>query len=308
MTGGGAASLAFGKEQSFKGSLVDSDSDGTPEYWAFGRNPTVTELDLDRALERLTEGDQAESVESLATNLEGAFAVETVISSDVHGDVEDIVFNDAGTGFKAGRAVSSRVFAGIDYLDGTCERELIGCIPLEYSISYTQDGTLTYSLSMGYADEKTATSLTPSSVNQVSDGTSAAAHSFQLDVDGTTVTKLQEAELSITNISRFQRGPSPIAVDAVLARPETELTADAIFSGPSRLELAYGSSGSTSTQDRMSSVAGTITITIDGTALSTYNLAKLKPDTYSWNDLISDGDTDMTDSTTFNVDGGVTIS
>ncbi len=304
----GAATLAFGKEQTFMGSLVDSDSDSNPDYWKFGRNATVTDLELDRALENLTEGDQAEYVESIAGNLEGAFAVEAVISSDVHSDVEDLVFNDAGTGFTPGRAASGRVYTGIDYLDGTAERELKGCIPLDYSVSYSQGETVTYSLSMAYADEELDTAITPSSINGVSDGTSAAFHGVTLTIDGATVAKLQEAELSISNISRFQRGADHVAVDAVLARPETELSVDAIFSGPSRTELAYGSTGATTTSARMSSVAGSLEIAVDGTPVSTYNLAKLKPNTHSWNDLITDGDTDTTDSTSFNATGGITVA
>ncbi|SEW10297.1 phage tail tube protein [Natrinema salifodinae] len=309
MTGAGAATLAFAKEQTFMGDLVDSDSDGTPEYWKFGRDPTVTDLELDRALSNMSEGDQAEYVESIAGNLEGAFGVEAVVSSDVHSDVEDLVFNNAdGTGFTPGRAASGRVYTGIDYLDGTAERELVGCVPLDYSVSYQQGETVTYSLSMGYADENLNTSITPSSINGVTDGTSAAWHGVDLTIDGTTVAKLQEAELSISNISRFQRGASHIAEDAVLARPETELTVDAIFTGPSRTELAYGSAGATTTAARMNSVSGALDIAVDGASVSTYNLAKLKPTMHSWSDLITDGDTDTTDSTTFNVTGGVTVN
>ncbi|WP_256394116.1 hypothetical protein [Natronoarchaeum rubrum] len=308
MTGGGAASLAFGKEQSFKGSLVDSDSDSNPDYWQFGRDASVTELELDRALQELTEADEAEYVESVAGNLEGAFAVEAVISSDVHGDVEDLVFNDGGTGFTPGRAASGRVFAGINYLDGTAERELIGCVPLDYSVSYEQGEPVSYTLSMAYADEKLDTSITPSSINSVSDGTSAMFHGVTLDIDGTTVTKLQSAELSISNISRFQWGASHTAVDAVLARPQTELTVDAILTGPSRTELAYGSADATETAARMNSVSASFDVAVDGTSVSAYNLPKVKPNTHSWNDLITDGDTDTTDSTTFNVNGGVTVA
>jgi molybdopterin biosynthesis enzyme MoaB len=308
MTGAGVASLAFAKEQTFMGSLVDADSDSNPDYWKFGRDPTVTELELDRALQNLSEADQAEYVESVAGNLEGAFAVEAVISSDVHGDVEDLVFNDGGTGFTPGRAASGRVYAGIDYLDGTAERELKGCIPLDYTVSYEQGEPVSYSLTMAYADEELGTSITPSSINSVTDGTSAMFHGVTLDVDGAEVTKLQSAELSISNISRLQRGADHIAVDAVLAKPETELSADAIFTGPSRTELAYGGTGATTTAARMDSVSGSFDVAVDGASVSAYQLANLKPNTHGWNDLITDGDTDTTDTTQFNVTGGVTVA
>ncbi|MGQ3723520.1 hypothetical protein [Natrialba aegyptia] len=305
---GGAATVAFGKEQTFTGDLVDSDSDGTPEYWKFGRDASINNLELERALSNLTEGDQAEYVESVAGNLEGAFEVEAVISSDVHGDVEELVFNDAGSGFTPGRAASGRVYVGLDYLDGTAERELVGCVPMGYSVSYEQGEPVSYTLTMAYADENLGTTITPSSINTVSDGTSAMFHGVTLDIDGTSVAKLQSAELSISNISRFQWGADHVAVDAVLARPETELNVDAIITGPSRTELAYGSAGATTTAARMNSVAGSLDVAVGGTSVSTYSLSKLKPNTNSWNDVITDGDTDVTDSTTFNVTGQTAVA
>jgi len=308
MTGGGAASLAFGKEQTFKGSLADSDSDSNPDYWQFGRDESVTELDLDRALTELTEADDPEYVESVAGNLEGAISIEAVVSSDVHGDVEDLVFNDGGTGFTSGRAASGRIFVGIDYLDGTAERELIGCVPLDYSVSYEQGEPVSYSLSMAYADEKLDTSITPSSITSVSDGTSAMYHGVTLDIDGAEVTKLQSAELSISNISRFQWGADHVAVDAVLARPQKELSVTSIITGPSRTELAYGSAGATETAARMNSVTGSFDVAVDGQSVSTYDLPKLKPSTNSWEDVITDGDTDTTDPTTFNVNGSIGVA
>jgi len=65
VSGAGAASAIFAREQSFLGSLVDEDSDSTPDYYKFGRNPTFDELDLDRQLERLSEDGVVESVSAL---------------------------------------------------------------------------------------------------------------------------------------------------------------------------------------------------------------------------------------------------
>ena len=307
MTGAGSATLAFAHEQTLGGSLVDSDSDGTPEYFKAGRNATLTELELSNALERMREGDQVEAVESKAQNLEGAVAVEATVSKDVHPEVEKLVFNDAGTGFKTGLASSATFFAGVDYIGGTAERALAGCIPLEYSIDYEQGGDVTYTLTMAYTDESPNTSITPSSITGPSDGNDVPFHGFALTVDGTTVAKLQSCSLSISNISRFHWGADRNPIDAVIAAPETTLDADAIFSGPSRLELAYGSAGATSTQDSLTSVSGSIGLSVGGSTVSTYNLPKLKPDTYSWNDLIS-AENDLTDATSFHVNGGVTVS
>ncbi|WP_135807360.1 hypothetical protein [Halorussus marinus] len=307
MTGAGSASLAFAKEETFADTLVDSDTDGNPEYYKFGRNPTLTELELANTLQRMREGDKVESVDSVAQNLEGAVSVEATVSADVHADVHDLVFNDGGTGFTSGRAASGRIYAGVDYLTGTAERELIGCIPLEYSVSYEQGGMVTYSLSMAYADENLATSITPSNITGPSDGGDVPFHGFTLTVDGATVAKLQSAELSISDIARYQWGADRNPVDAVIATPTTSLTVDAIFTGPDRTEIAYGAADATSPQDSLTSVSGSADLSAAGSSVTTYNLPKLKPDTHSWNDLIT-GDADASEDTEFHVNGGVTVA
>jgi len=303
MTGAGSGSLAFGKEDSFKGSLS-----GAPDYWQFGRNETLTELSLDNQLQRLDEAGAVESVESVKQNFEGAVEVEAVISSDTFGDVEDLVFTDGGTAFQKGRPPSGRIFAGVDYLDGTAERELVGCIPVDFTpVSYDQGGMATFSVSFLYATENLGTSITPSNVTSVSSGTSAPFHAVDVQIDGATVTKLQSAEVSINSISRFQYGSAgPEPVDAVIDSPETELSTEAIFTGPSRLELALGGADATSPQTRVGSVSGQVAVTGDGTNASTYDLADITPATESWNNVISDEDT--TESITFNSDGGVSVS
>lgn len=307
MTGAGSATVAFGHEQSLMGSLVDSNADGTPEYYKFGRNASITELDLSNTLERMREGDSVEAVTSVAQNLDGAVAIEAVVSKDVHAEVEKLVFNDAGAGFKTGLASSAKIFAGVDYIGGTCERALAGCIPLEYSVDYEQDGMVTYTLKMAYADESKNTSITPSSITGPSNGNDVPFHGFALTVDGASVAKLQSASLSIQNIARYHWGNQRTPIDAVIANPEATLDAEATFDGPSTLELAYGSSGSSTTQSSVAGISGSIDLSVGGTAVSTYSFSQLKPDSYSWDNLIS-ADEDLTESTTFHVNGGISVS
>lgn len=78
MTGAGSAELAFAKEQSFMGSLVDSDGDGTPEYYEPGRDPVIQDLSIEWALARQRQPDSVWSAQSVAENLEGAFGVEFI--------------------------------------------------------------------------------------------------------------------------------------------------------------------------------------------------------------------------------------
>jgi len=305
VTGAGSGELIFGHEGEFANSLVDSDSDGTPDLFAFGRNPSITELSLENQLQRLREADSVWSVESVKQNFQGAIGVEATVSADVHDEVEKVVFNDGGTAMKAGLASSARIFAGVQYPTGTAEEEYLGCIPLEYAINYEQGGMVTYSLSMAYADQKPDPTTDLSTATRVSDSSSVPFHGLELQVDGTTVADLQSAELSISDIARLQYGASPTANRGVIANPQAQLDVEALFTTPSRLDMARGAADS-APPDTLDSVTGTITISSEGQPVSTYNLAKLKPDTHSWNNVISTDDT--ADSTTFHVNGGVTVN
>jgi hypothetical protein len=309
MTGSGSATLAFAKEASFLGSLVDSDGDGTPEHYSPGRSPTVQQASLSNQLQRMREAGLVEAANSIAGNMEGALSVSWTPSSDTHSHVRDIIFNDNGGGFTSGVMNTSRWYLAVDFIGGTTERVCRGVTPLEYSLSY-EDGqnTVRESVTFAYADEKTNTSTTPSSVTGPTDGSEVPFHGFTFSVDGTVVSKLQSATLTISNISRLQTGPSRTALDAVLAAPETTLDdVAAIYEGPSTLELAYGGSGATSVQSTMSNVAGEIALDIDGTSVATYTLPKLKPNSYDWSDLVN-ADTDLTEPTSYHVNGGVSVS
>jgi len=313
MTGAGAASLAFSFEDGFMGALTDEDSDGSTDYTAFGRDPTLSEVSLDNALQRLNEPGSVWSVESAKANFEGAVTVEGVIDTTTFPDIEDIVFNATdGSSNKilsAGRPQSATIFTGIDYLSGTTERALSGCIPQSFSIDYSEDSLNRFTLSMLYADEEKNASITPTNITQPSDGDSSASHDFDVSIDGTSMSMLQSATLAIDNISRFQRDGSPTPADAVIGAPAATLDTTGIYTGPSELELAYGGSGVSSPQDRMTGVPATVTIDQNGSNISTYNLSKVKPATLGWSDVVS-ADADMTEPVTWNVDGedAVTVS
>lgn len=310
MTGAGSGELAFAKETTFTGSL-DTGADSTVDYWHFGRNPTLTELDLQRQLQRMRDAGAVEAVNSLAGNVEGAIGVEAVISNDVQADVHDIVFNDgSGSSFSTGAANSARVFVGLDYIGGTVERELKGCIPLSYRVSYQQGQPTTFRLRMAYADEVQNTSITPSSINKATDGSEVPHHGTTLTIDGTNTAKLQSAQLQIQNIARFHRGASEIAADAVIAAPQTSLSFNAIFDTTDYVDLAYGGGGSSvsALQSSVGSVSGSLAVaTASGTTVATYSLSEIKPDTYSWADIIA-AEPDANESVDAHVNGGISVS
>jgi len=308
MTGAGSAQVAFVKETSF------DTVPGAPTYYLPGRNVTVDDLTLDNALERLREPGSEEAVESLAGNLEGAVAMSWIMSNDTHGDVRDIIFNDGGTGFASNHATTSSWYLGVDYLDtttstATAERHLKACIPLEYSIEYDTDvNAIRESVTMGYADEALSASLTPGSITRPASGTDAPFHGASLDIDSTTVARLQSATISFSSMYRYISDTSRTPVDAVLAAPETTLDMAAVFNTTDYLAQAYGGSGATAPQDSVDSFSGTLSFdTAGGTTIATYTMSAVKPDNYEWSSLV-DPETDLTDSVSYHVNGGITVS
>jgi hypothetical protein len=298
MTGAGSGSLAFVVEDSF------NTLPGSPQYYEFGRNVTISELELTNALQRTRAVGEVESVESIAQRLEGAFAVEAVVSNDVHDEVHNLIFNDGGTGFAPGAAPSGRVYAGLDYLSGTAERELQACIPLEYSVTYEEDSLVRYSLSMAYADEALNTSITPSSVTAVSEGSSVPYHGAGLTIDSNAQGEyLQSATLSISGISRFRRGAQRAPVDAVMGPCETTFDTSVIITGTDELELAYGSASATAPQDLVGGVPASLDLaTAGGTPVTTYNLSDATPESHAWSDLVA-AETNTTEDIAWQVNG-----
>jgi hypothetical protein len=301
MTGAGTSTVAYGVESEFMGSAVDDDGDSSPDYYEPGKDVTVDEAELSNELSRIREADAVESVESIAGNLEGAFSASWVPTHWTH---HDWIFNDAGTGFKSGLAGSSRWFLGLDYLSGNVERELVGVVPTSYEISYEQGEPVEVSVTCVYGDEKKNTSVTPSTIERP--GSPYTFHGTSLNVDGTTQAKMSSATLTIDSIARFQRGASRTPLDAVIAAPETSLSASTVITETNQLELAYGSAGASSPQDSIGGVSASFAVSNASGTTKTFNLSAVTPDTYSWDSLVDAGN-DSEESVDYHVNG-ITVS
>jgi hypothetical protein len=218
------------------------------------------------------------------------------------------VCNDGGSGFTDGRPNSATVFTSVNYLSGTSKRKLTGCIPTDFSIIWEQGGMVRYSLRCLYTDEERDVAINTSDVTRVSDDTSAPFHDFSYQLDAVVISKLQSVTLSVSNIARMQYGTAFTPVDAVIAAPETTVDVEGIIASEDALQLAYGSSGATTTTSAdMGDVSATLDIAVQGSSISTYNLSSVKPDTYSWNAVI-EADTDTSEAYTLHVNDGVSIA
>jgi molybdopterin-binding protein len=291
MTGGGTATVAHTTEPG----LLEDPTD--PTYYQVGKDISISDLSLTNELERVRDPDDPQPIESVAQNLEGALNISWTLTDDNwHG----LVFNDSGTTFQKGRPVFSRWWIGVDYLDGIAERVLKGAIVTQVDIEYQQGGKMQISMNLIYADEELNTAITPTAIEKSTD----VKMWHDLDLTITNVTdvdceKLQSLTLSIDTGARFQRGGSRKACDAVIGTVDTSLTTDAIFTQASvdRLELAYGSTGSTSPGESIDAVDGTLSI-----MNTDYSLTGVKPNTESWGDVV-DPKSDTQDNTEFHVSG-----
>ena len=290
MTGAGSATAAYAMEPSgdYLGDPVD------PTYIQPGKNIEVTELSLQNQLQRIRDPDNPEPFESLVGNLEGALGVTFTLTGD---DWHELVFNDGGTGFTDGRMPSSRWYLGVDYLDGTTERVAKGAVVTDATVQYQQGQPTTVSLTLLYGDEAANASITPTDIQTAPED---SVHNFSgadLDVDGTSQTKLQSAQLSLSVNARFHRGPQRKPLDATIGSVNSALSTDAIYSGPDQKEIAYGGAEPASSLDAVDA-----TLSFENALAETisYSLGDLKPDTYGWNDLVNP-EADITEAVEYHV-------
>jgi len=304
MSGAGAVDVAFGKTDSFLGALT-----GAPDYFEPFKNPTIQDLTLDRALERQRMPGQVWADQSVAGNMEGAFAIQGTLDDSRIDDIHDIVFNASSPyTITTGLAAASRWFITAEYIDGGStsidERVLKGCVPIDYTVEYTQGGSIRITIAFIYADEESNTAKTPTGVADAN-GTSGRWHGFDFDFDGVVQAKEASATLSLTNLSQFQRGSQKLPVDAVNGPAEATMEITSIFSETTQQEYAYGESTQTTTSVTMDDATGTMTLSAAGTTVATYTLAKCKVGDYAWTDILSGEG--LREQVSFNVDGAPAV-
>ncbi|SIR99621.1 hypothetical protein SAMN05421858_5046 [Haladaptatus litoreus] len=291
MTGGGAGHFLHTPEPA--GDYMGDP--GTPTYHRFGKNPSVDDISIQNALIDMRVADDPEMVDTVAGNFEGAFSASWTATNH---EYLQYIFNGGGSGsynFTKGRMNSGRVYAGVDYLDGTAERELKGVVFGELSVTCNQGEAVEISATGFYGDEQKNTSLTGS---PAADQEPLIFHSGNFSVGGTNQMKMQSGTLSISSGARLQRGWDRHGQDAVVGGVESTLEVEKIITDTSLLEAAYG--GSSAPQQDIGGQAATLDFQSPGGNTLTFNCSDVTPEEYSWGAL-ADPETDVTDSVTFRV-------
>jgi hypothetical protein len=297
MTGAGSATVAWAPEDSYLGGVA-----AEPTYYEPGANIQVQEAELSRNLLEILAPNDPEAQDFLSTFIEGQLSVSFILRND---EYHRLLFNDGGTGFTNGLANSAEWYLGVDYIGGTTERQIKGWAPATAEVSFSgATEAIRVTLTGAYGDEEASTSITPGTVQRAGD--EVPGHAATLSIDGTDVTKLQNATVAFSQIARLQRGADPRPLDAVAGNVQEDVSMAAIYSGPDRYELALGSAGATATEDTVDAVPATLSFDVGGSTVAEYSFATTKPDTYNWTDL-ANNDADLGEDISF-LATGVTAS
>lgn len=297
------------------GNYLGSPSDTT--YKIPGKNPSVEDLSIENALQRMRYPDDPQTLDSIAQQFEGAIGLswtqtEPWYLNHVYGDPPTAGGETSAPytytwTFTPNLIQSSRWFMGLNHASGTVERSIKGAVfpQLQFQISVGEEVRVT--ATGFYGDEQYNTSVTPGSLH----GKSAPPmvfHGGSLEIpNSTTIVKPQEATLEINTGGRAQRAWQRKPIDAVIGNVETSLNLSKIITGGSQLTLAYGNSTAPSTSGVDGAATGTLRFESDGTPALEHQLTRVTPNSYNWQDL-ANRDADVLEDIQYNVDEIQTVA
>lgn len=290
MTGAGTTTVAWTREPNFAEDPTD------PTYVYPGRNVNVTDLSLERALQRSRLPDDNEAIESIATALDGALTVEYDLCHPwalTDAFVSDYTDTDGTLEWSMGRGQmpTSRWYIGVDAGSSVCERELKGAATVQYQVQISQQSPVRVTQTIVYADELTNTSLTPGDIVG-GDESPYVFHGADLVIDASTKKKLQSGTLDITNNGSLDTGWNQVAVDAVAGDADYTLNVNKIAteSISDNVSLVYGSTSATSPEDDIEHVDGDIEIVRGDGDTITFPLSGIGHNSLSWDNIPPSGD------------------
>lgn len=280
--GAGAASVAWTPESDYLGGPT-----GSPTYYLPGANVQTQDIEIERNLATIRVPDDVEAKDWVAQNFDGALGIQFVLTDD---NFHRLVFNSSFTGFTSGAVNSAEWYLGADLSSGsTVERQVKGWAPGQATINYSGTTELTTATLTGpYGDEEKNTSLTPGSLVDNTGGDEVPGHGAELQVNGSRITKLTDATITFSDISRLIPDSNTLKpVDAVAGPVQQSVSLSAIYDGSDLYELALGGSAATSVQDFVDAASFTATFDRDGTTIADFTFDTVKPTNYNWSDLVT---------------------
>lgn len=264
---------------------------GSGDWFQPGTDVTVSSVQIDNQLERSRQPDESHpadsrpgntrltaEVEFTATDTEWAALLPTNTSSVVGG---------------TGLVPTAEWYFSADILDGSlvpAEESLTfaGTAYQQADVEVQQDGPVTVSLSLTAAD---LSGNSPTAVTQPAPADEFLGHGASLSIDGTTEVGLQSATLSLSGLA--ERAPeagtrTPRAYYTGAIEPSLDITADTTASD--ELERATGGSTTEISDTLSGAVSGALSIENRSATTQTWELGRLRPDTYAWQDLASPQD------------------
>jgi len=296
--GAGSGAVAWTAEQG--GYLGGPAAD--PTYYGFGTNVTTQTAELSRNLLRIYAPGDIEAQETLAQNLSGELGLQFILKND---DFHRLIFADASTGFGP-EPTSAEVYLGLDYNSGITERQIRGWAPATGTIEFSgATETVRVTLSGAYGTEEKNTSLTPGTVQRPGD--EVPGFGTTLSIAGTDVGDLlQSATLSFDQISRLVPGTSQTPVDITAGNVQESIEMAAVYDGPELYERVLGSPGSSTIQESVDEVSGSLSFDANGNTVADYSFSTVAPNNYGWEGVL-DNEANAGENITF-VASGVTGS
>ncbi|WP_435065890.1 phage tail tube protein [Halobaculum sp. EA56] len=305
MTGAGTETVAIKREP-------DGDYMGTPggsTFYNVGADASLTPVELQNALQRMR-NFSAEPVNSRETTLEGAATITGTVTEDTIWLLNHHMGSpptQSGTGpydytwtVEPGRCQSFRIWAGLDYLNGTAERVAKGAIIPQIDFECNVGESVTFNATVLYGDELLNTSLTPGSQPSPT-GPELMFHGGSLSIGGNAQTKMESATLSMNTGARFQRDWQRVPADAVIGPVEHTLTPTKVIDATDLLQLAYGNSSAPVKSTELSGVSASLTFSSGGTTEADFPCTNVKPNNYSWENF-GDAEADRLENTELFVD------
>ncbi|WP_273835123.1 hypothetical protein [Halococcus sp. PRR34] len=272
-----------------------------PTYLTPGADVTPENITVENAAQRIRVPGQADPYEVIYNNFEGQMSISGTMTA---GNLDWLrAVTGASTSpyaFQIGQPASTRWYISCDPARGTAERELMGAVIPQASITIEQDNEITFDLTVLYGDESFNSTLTNGSVIQPT-GDTLVFHGAEVSIPTSTTKRLpQSVTLQLNSQARLLRGFSRHPAAAQMGAHESQVEFGAIYDKETgNTSLAYGDSSATAPTTSPNAASAEVTIADSGGSnVVTASLGGIGADSYDWQNAGNPNE-DMLENGTF---------